>query len=227
MTFFNPVNIIYCDDIEKKLKSIIGSEKHILITTEGSIKRGTVQSQILRQSNMIISNITPNPTLQEIEFNLKEIQNINPSYIVAIGGGSVIDTAKALAACLVHEQDWLQNHFFKQKPFKKQFNPPTIIALPTTAGTGSEMTQWATLWDPETKNKFSLSHPALYPKFSLISAALTLSVPKDQTIFTALDAMSQSLESIWNNNANPISMALASRAVQKVLFHLPRVIDNP
>jgi alcohol dehydrogenase len=101
--------------------------------------------------------------------------------------------------------------------------------VPTTAGTGSEVTSWATVWDTENKKKYSLARPNLYPESAIIDPRLMLGVPKGLTVSTGLDALSHALESIWDVNSNPVSTNHAVFAAREVIECLPRLsrdIDN-
>src|SRR6185503_2425394 len=97
-----------------------------------------------------------------------------------------------------------------------------IIAVPTTAGTGSEVTSWATVWDTQSAKKYSLSRPGLYPGHALIDPALMTGKSRQLTISTGLDALSHALESLWNVNANPVSMHHAVVAARDILTVMPR-----
>ena len=148
-----------------------------------------------------------------------------PQIIVALGGGSVIDAAKVIAAG--------SNGFDAVKRFlvdgagADALTAIPIIAIPTTAGTGSEVTCWAAVWDTEAARKYSLQRRSLYPADALIDPELTLGMPRDLTVSTALDALSHSLESIWNVNGNPVSTNHAVHAATEILTVLPRLADEP
>ena len=126
--------------------------------------------------------------------------------IVALGGGSAIDAAKALASSPRNFQP--VRRFLVEKKGAEALSAVPIIAVPTTAGTGSEVTCWATVWDTEASKKYSLSRRELYPEMALVDPLLTLEMPLDLTVSTGLDALSHALESIWNRNANPFPRPL-------------------
>ena len=143
---------------------------------------------------------------------------------MALGGGSVMDAAKVLAAA-DGDFDKVRRHLETGAGGEALGRIP-IIAIPTTAGTGSEVTSWATVWDTTAKKKYSLSRPNLYPEVALVDPALTLGLPRSVTVSTGLDALSHALESIWNVNANPVSSALAEVAAREVLEALPLLADD-
>ena len=104
-----------------------------------------------------------------------------------------------------------------------------MIAVPTTAGTGSEVTPWATLWDRTSAEhkKYSLHLEQTWPEAALVDPQLTLSLPQVVTRDSNLDALSHALEAIWNVNANPVSDAMAVQAAQTVIQNLPSLLENP
>ena len=149
--------------------------------------------------------------------------------IVAVGGGSTLDLAKilrcrprdggfaSLAAALRGQAPW---------PETEQ---STLWLLPTTAGTGSEVTRWATVWDTDTQPavKRSFDEPFGYATRAIVAPALTLSCPPRLSRDCALDALAHSLEAMWNRHANPISDRLAMRAAQRIVNHLPASLEQP
>ena len=139
--------------------------------------------------------------------------------IVALGGGSAMDTAKVVAAA---NGDFARVREYVEKGTgADRLGRTPIIAVPTTAGTGSEVTCWATVWDTANKKKYSLARPELYPEAAILDPELTLGIPKALTVSTGLDALSHALESLWNTNANPVSANYAVFAAQEVLECLP------
>jgi alcohol dehydrogenase class IV len=111
------------------------------------------------------------------------------------------------------------------KPFAPASVKP-LIAVPTTAGTGSEVTPWATIWDTANQKKYSLHLDATWPEAAIVDPELMLSVPAGVTVSTGLDALSHALESVWNVNANPISDTFAVSAVQDIFACLPALVAD-
>jgi phosphonate metabolism-associated iron-containing alcohol dehydrogenase len=145
---------------------------------------------------------------------------------VAVGGGSAIDTAKAL---MVGTASGRFNDLIDLLATGAAFNPhavKTLVAVPTTAGTGSEVTPWATIWDRERQKKYSLHLPQTWPSVAVIDPELMLSLPASVTLQSGLDALSHALESIWNVNANPVSDTFAISAVSDILDVLPRLMRD-
>ncbi len=217
--YFNPVKIHFGVSFLEAL-NFINERKILLVTSQGFSKRGVVkqlQNALLCRCVGVIDNISPNPQLCDLlnlKANLREFDAI-----IALGGGSVMDSAKFFAA----DEVAVQNGDIK---LPKGASAKPIYAIPTTAGTSSELTKWATIWDNATLTKHSLSDEKLYPKAAFYDANLTLSLPRETTIFTALDALSHAFESIWNNNANPISTHFALKAIAIILRDLPPLCEN-
>ena len=226
--YFNPVDIIFGEDKFFELQKILENKKYVIVThPEDIFKKHT--EQFVDSKNpplMVITEVQPNPDYVDILslsnkffFIAKEID-----FILAIGGGSVIDTAKTLAA--FKGEQVLLTDFIRNKKPAYIIDPIKIIAVPTTSGTSSELTCWATIWDKETKSKFSLAHKSLYPLKAIIDPALMLEKPKNLTIATGLDALSHSMESIWNINANPISAIHGISGSQLIIENLPLLVED-
>ncbi|MDD4548894.1 MAG: phosphonoacetaldehyde reductase [Syntrophomonadaceae bacterium] len=230
--FYNPVKVFMGSGSIHKLPDILGNRKCIIISTVGMKNRGTIdkiKNLCGDKITTIYLDVLPNPTIASVTKASEIINAINTDVLVAIGGGSVIDTAKAVAA--IHhpglQKDWLSLHLKEGNLFPEEFSPLPLIAIPTTAGTGSEVTMWATIWDEATGQKYSLAHIALYPEVTIVDPELTLTLPEEITVTTALDALSHAMEAIWNKNANPISDTLASQAISVIPENLKTVMLNP
>ena len=149
--------------------------------------------------------------------------------LLAVGGGTVMDLAK-LARCrpLDGEFDSLRSALRGQAPWPVQ-HLHRLWLVPTTAGTGSEVTRWATVWDTEQRPcvKRSLDEPFGWAERAFVDPELSLSCPSAVLRDSALDALSHALESLWNRHANPVSGALALAAAQRVLRALPLALRQP
>lgn len=218
--YHNPVKIHFgvkwleaVENLAQRLKDT----KFLLITSQGFSKRGLsaqIQNVLAKQLAGIVDEIAPNPQIKHLQGIKSTLCDFDA--IIALGGGSVIDSAKFLSVDSVFEND----------NFKIKSQPKKLFAFATTSGTSSELTHWATLWDNDAFVKHSLSDEILYPKEAFYDANLTLSLPRQTTIYTALDALSHSFESIWNNNANPISTHYALMAIEIILRDLVELSQN-
>lgn len=142
--------------------------------------------------------------------------------VVALGGGSVLDASKGMVAlkALGGDMGRLDDHLSDGAALPGSMSPIPIIAVPTTAGTGSEVTPWGTLWGDD-GTKLSINDPRLYPSHAILDPTLTLTMPAELTMSTALDAVSHSLEAIWNRRHTVFSDGLAVQAIEQVYQFLP------
>lgn len=230
-TYHNPVEIIFGNGRLSDLPQIVSNRRTILITTPGFTTRGVVDSlkRLLETSLVgVFDCVKGYPTFATVKDISRDIASTDHEVTIALGGGSTLDTAKAAAATIeADDPDWLDAHLKDGEAFPASFRPRPIIAIPTTAGTGSEVTMWATVWDFDEKKKYSISHPALYAEKALLDSKLTLSLPEKDTIYGGLDALSHAMEAIWNKNHNPISDSFALKAIELVIQYLPQAKDDP
>jgi len=227
--YHNPVKIHFGPGIIDNLPNFI-SGKTVLVTTPGTTRREISRkiSKLLGTSLVaLFDRVEPNPTFKTIVDAYRELKQVEYDLIVAIGGGSTIDTAKAVAALDALDSDEvLKDNLKEGVDIPEDFDPKPVIAIPTTAGTGSEVTMWATIWDMEEKKKYSLSHPMLYPRIAILDPELTLTLPGKETIYTGVDALSHAMESIWNKNHNPVSDTFALEAISLIYDYLPKLRDD-
>ncbi len=220
--YFNPVKLKIGRGSLRDIFSLLGGRTALLVTTTGALKRG-LGRRIEELCGGLVVHITDrtvsNPTISSIEECYEEIRGYDFEVIIGLGGGSVLDTAKVVAylSGLNLEQGWL-GYYFREKVAKACGGAPRpVLAIPTTAGTGSEVTSWATVWDEKLKKKYSLSDDLLYPEWALLDPSLTESLPYEVTLSGSLDALSHSMEAVWNRNANPVSTELALRSVEMIM----------
>lgn len=169
-------------------------------------------------------DIASHPTLSHLEDTARALRETPFDAVIAFGGGSVIDSAKVLNLAAASGQ--AVEHLLSGGPPTGGRLPP-LFAIPTTAGTGSEVTPFATVWDRAQRCKRSLEADAAYPAVAIVDPALTDHLPVAATRDTGLDAINQALESVWNRNATPITRALAAQALRSGLAALPRLLDHP
>lgn len=227
-TYRNPVKIVFGSGQFSALPEMIAGRSYALVTyPDGPFseltERLTAKAGL---PELIINDIAPNPDTRLLAEQSARFAGLvkMPDVIVALGGGSVIDSAKVFAASAGDFSKVL--HFLQTKAGEEALSAIPIIAVPTTAGTGSEVTCWATVWDEENSRKFSLAREELYPETALIDPALMLGKPHGLTLATALDALSHSIESIWNVNANPVSARHAVAAATAIVRDLPKLLSD-
>lgn len=227
--YYNPVKVLAGEGIFDNIPEIVPGGKILLVTSPFSVKRGLAEQGVksLKPLNTVIyDSVTPNPELCDLEKAGLELCGHGFASIIALGGGSVIDTAKAFAVMLSNPGASL-SAVLKEKIRTDHGRRIFLLAIPTTSGTGSEITPFATVWDSEAKKKLSLSGERVYPDIALLDPLLTLSVPGDITLNTGLDAISHALESLWNINRSPLSQGTALYSLELSLKALPKALAEP
>ncbi|MED4888208.1 phosphonoacetaldehyde reductase [Lysinibacillus sp. FSL R7-0073] len=222
----NPVQIEFGRGAIEFLPRFIQKRSALLITSQGFVKRGVVERLQKNNSEItqLIANIQPNPTIEQLKDIRTTLDYEKFDVIVALGGGSVIDAAKAIAP--FKKEDKLELLSLLENGLTSDINVKPIIAIPTTAGTGSEVTMWGTVWDDKNKKKYSISDERLYCEVAILDVELHLSIPAEITLQTGLDALSHSLEAIWNKNSNQTSNLYAVQAAKTIIDVLPKLMSD-
>ena len=201
-------------------------EKHLthymIVTTPGFIKRGTLQSffEALTQNDIqysIFHDVKPDPEISDVE-KLKEMFiKDGCQALIAIGGGSVIDCSKAALACVPMKNLDVKIVLHTGRVSKQL---PLLIAVPTTAGTGSEVTAGAVITDPIKKRKYALSHLFLIPKYAVLDASLLTSLPAKMTAYSGMDALTHAIEAYINCFNNRKTNEYALCAIKSIFQYL-------
>ena len=221
-TYHMPTKIVYGNYELENIDKYINGRKTLLITSQGFVKRGLIDKLKSLTNNIVevISDVKSHPEFKDLEIIYNKIKEIDFELILAIGGGSVLDASKFFSVYNKKKEYQFVEDLIKGKLPKKDYNLFPIISIPTTAGTGSEITPWATIWDMDEKKKYSLHLPDLFSEMAIYDPSLTLSVSKVITIQTGLDTLSHALESIWNKNANAITVNYAIKSAKLVVDNL-------
>jgi alcohol dehydrogenase len=202
--------------------------KHVLLVTgKGGFREkfiSRIKKQLGNAELSVYDNVEPNPTHQNVDGGVEVIEKKGCELVVALGGGSVIDAAKLMACIAVNKGNAYEYAFGKKKIEKKGL---PLIAIPTTAGTGSEVTPFAVISDREKKLKAPVRNRQLFPKVAIVDPELTASMPAGLTANTGADALSHALEALWSKKAQPITDYLALRAAKLVFENLKKVCQEP
>lgn len=201
-------------------------EKHLthymIVTTPGFIKRGTLQSffEALTQNDIqysIFHDVKPDPEISDVE-KLKEMFiKDGCQALIAIGGGSVIDCSKAALASVPMKNLDVKTILHTGRVSKQL---PLLIAIPTTAGTGSEVTAGAVITDPIKKRKYALSHLFLIPKYAVLDSSLLTSLPAKMTAYSGMDALTHTIEAYINCFNNRKTNEYALCAIKSIFQYL-------
>jgi alcohol dehydrogenase len=226
--FYNPTAIHVETELAEALERHVEKRETVLFVTKGSTKRGLTAKVLAHHNCHVVDDIPSNPSFDDLRRIEKSCSGIKAEQLVAIGGGSVIDLAKVFSYAWGKGAsiEGLLADLVAGKTLSVGENLP-LIAFATTAGTGSEVTPFATVWDMQNRKKYSVGTANLYPKKAILIPALTVTLPWDVTLSTGLDALTQALESVWNKNWNPLTGSLARTAVEKIMRALPVLKAKP
>lgn len=220
----NKINDIVKELSNKNIKKIL------VVTDENSYKISGAWDYVEKafKENSIIYEIynlvTPNPTVDQIDAATKMGLNFSAQAILAIGGGSPIDTGKSAAILIKYPEN------NARELFEGEFIPTSavpIIVINLTHGTGSEVDRFAVATIPEKAFKPALTCESIYPLYSIDDPALMLTLPPDQTIYVSLDAVHHVIEASTTKLTSPFSIMIAKETVRLVNKYLPIVIKNP
>lgn len=180
-----------------------------------------------RGRKWFVATMGPNPDVTTLESLIHELRAKDSGTIegiIALGGGSVMDSAKVLAVALAHKVDlasWDIRYYFSHHHETALALP--YFCIPTTSGTGAEVTPFGTIWDSEAKKKYSFSAKNLFASAAFLDPSTTLSLPPQETLYGALDALSHALETLWNHNSSTMGQSFARKAIAMVCEAYPKV----
>lgn len=208
--------------------SIQGVKKPLIVTDEGVAKAGLLDTVLkhLKHAGIayaVYDGVVFNPHLETVADGTNKYNQNNCDGLVAVGGGSPMDTAKAVGVEVVHDEPILEYECVEgKKPLSKRIPPLTCI--PTTAGTGSEVTLWAVIKDPAREYKFNVGGPLLAAHLALVDPMLHLSMPTQITAGTGMDALCHAIECYTCAYAQPQTDAVALLAIEYVGKYLRRAV---
>ena len=158
-----------------------------------------------------------NPTVEQLYETFQETRAFEPEVVIAVGGGSILDVGKSL--CCLYGKDLQSPDELRALIQEKAYGHPAArwIGIPTTAGTGSETTCWATIWDPRQDAKRSVECHENYAWAALVDPELAAGMPLKLAVSSALDAVAHAVESYWAKGSNCVSRALALEAIRTVM----------
>lgn len=234
--FYNPVRVIQgrgCTkqtaDLARKLLPEGG--RILLLVWNESVFEQKAFRQLREEKDFSVLPMCfqeSNPTVEQLYGILEKTEPFGPQVVLAVGGGSTLDVGKSL--CCLYGKSITSAEALRIFIEKKQYGPKMAkwIGIPTTAGTGSEVTCWATVWDPKAGVKRSLEDHGNYAYAALVDSSLTESMPLNLAVSSALDAVAHGAESYWAKNSNVVSRALALRAIKLIMGQIDGLLEgNP
>ena len=216
MKSFDIKTKIYFGEHSLERLADIPYKKALIITDPYVVKSGMLQmiTMPLQQGYTeyeIFSDVVPDPPLEKIQNGVKAMLEYDPDCVVAVGGGSAIDSAKAI----------------REFAARSTNKPTAMIAIPTTSGTGSEVTSFAVVTEPDKDIKYPLVSESMLPTEAILDAALVKSVPAAVTADTGMDVLTHAIEAYVSINNNEFSAALAEKAIEICgTFLLRSYLDN-
>jgi alcohol dehydrogenase len=178
-------------------------------------------------AHTLYTRVIPNPDTTSVDAAAQACRDSGADCVVAIGGGSGLDTGKAVRMVVagpadgrVHEYAYKMGDAARPHPRRL----PTFMAIPTTAGTGAEVTPWAVITDPADKTKFGVGGPRSVPDIAIVDPELMLSLPAALTASTGMDALTHLIEAFVSTNHNPLLDAMILDAIGLVARHLPAAV---
>jgi alcohol dehydrogenase len=230
--FYNPVKIISgenaLDSLGYELKQL-GAKRPLIITDQGVAAAGlitlvkTALAGAEIAGDILYDRVPPDSSPQIVDQAAGVYRERDCDDIISVGGGSVIDTGKAVNIVVTENAASLGQ--LKGVKLRKPMQP--FIVIPTTAGTGSEVTYAAMIMDAEKKQKMLFASYLLFPNTAILDPRMTLSLPPLTTAATAMDAMTHAIEACICKPRNPFSNAHSMAAIKLIVNYLPAVLNNP
>ena len=229
VNFFLPTKVLLDEDCVSKNAALFKElgEKALIVTGRNSARaNGSLQdvTEALKSQNIdfeLFDKVESNPTIVTVRDGADVAQKCGADFVIGIGGGSPMDAAKAIAllACQNLSDDEL---------FSGNYAPKILplVLLPTTAGTGSEVTPYSILTNDKAQSKTSIATPLFFPKIAMIDSKYTRGIPLRITINTAIDALSHSIEGMLAIKANSLVDVLAIESISKITRNFKKLLND-
>lgn len=225
-----PVNLIFGRGKADKAGEIAAScgKKALVVTGTGSTKRSGLLDRVVNSlkasgtETAVFDKVTQNPLTTTVYEGVALAKAAGCDMILGVGGGSIMDAAKAISFCCVNDGD-ISDYIFGRKQGKGSL---PIILIPTTCGTGSEGNQIAVLTNPETKDKKALYTMQIMPSVSIVDPDVMMTMPKHVLSSVGFDAFTHALEAYTSKKANPLTDAQALLAIKLITENLPKLMRD-
>jgi len=205
----------------------LGLKKVFLVTDKGVLDAGILGDleKSLKEAGIaydIFSDVEPEPTIQGVEAGTKLLESFGAEGVIGVGGGSALDSAKAIAIMAKNSGNIFDYVGFGKVPVQ----PLPLIAIPTTAGTGSEATFWSVLADKTQGVKLSVGGWNVMPTLAIVDPQLTATLPPELTATTGMDALVHAMEAYVSTNCQPVSEGLAYHAMKLIARSLRQAVNH-
>ena len=235
-----PEKIYFEEGSIQYLEKMPDIERAFIVTDEGMMKLGYVDKILyhLRKRQQyvhseIFSEVEPDPSFDTIKKGVQAMKNFKPDVIIALGGGSPIDAAKGMWLFYEHPEADVEGLKLKFMDIRKRtYKFPKLgtkckmVAIPTTSGTGSEVTSFAVITDKEKNKKYPLADYELTPDVAIVDPDLVRSLPRSVTADTGMDVLTHAIESYVSNMASDYTDGLAEKAVELVFENLEEAYEH-
>ena len=220
------------------LEDLRGRKKAFIVTDKFLYSSGILADLLQKLESMniaadVFADVEPDPTIQLARKGLDRINSFQPDIIIAVGGGSPIDAAKIMWLMYEHPEIKFEDVAMRFMDIRKRIvalpalgTKATMVAVPTTSGTGSEVTPFAVITDAETGNKYPLADYALTPDMAIIDTQLTMKMPKKLTAYSGIDALTHALEARVSVMGSDYTNSMAMEAAKLIFEYLPRCYNN-
>lgn len=211
------------DTLEESARGL--GKKALVVTGKRSARASGSLDRALAQlpGAVVFDGAEENPTTDTCERGAEVCRRNGCDFVVGLGGGSAMDTAKAVAGLALNPGPCAK--YFGRDQFTNGALP--IVAIPTTAGTGSEVTPYSVILDAEARTKKTIAGRCLFPAVALVDPELSVTMPRHMTASTGLDALSQAMEGLVSRRSTPLGDVLALEACRVIEEWLPRAVAEP
>jgi len=228
---FMPTKVVFGRKTIYKLREEVealglNTERVAIVCGKSAVSNGYTEivKKQLSGDIKIFDFVEPDPTVENAKKVLEEVRKFSPSLIVAIGGGSPLDVAKVVSAMLTNKGE-IEDYIGIPEKFKNPAVP--LVAVPTTSGSGSEVTPYAVLTDRKKLRKAPLISRFLFPVLAIDDPDLTITKSSRTTAYTGVDALTHAIEALLSKRRSSISKLYSLKAIKVISESLPRCFGNP
>ena len=234
--FYNPVRTVQGIGCLNQLPKLVEeaapfTQQILLLVWDESLLQQKEFQSLLHGENgnriLVRSLSCSNPELEQLYMMYEQTKNLNIGCVIAVGGGSVLDVGKSL--CCLYGKELASAEDLRTLIAEKRYEKSACrwIGIPTTAGTGSEVTCWATIWDSANSVKYSIETQENYAYAAVVDPQLTQTMPIELAVSSALDAVAHAAESYWAKATNITSRGLALTAIRTIMEQLDALLERP
>ncbi len=236
VNFYRPVEVFFGKGAVEKVGEVARrfGFKAMIVTGKESAKRSGALDKVIRSLNshgiheyVLYNEVIPNPTDRIVNEGARIAVEEKVDFIIGLGGGSALDTAKAISIVSSNEGSVWDYVKYPEGPRLVPYLNRPVICIPTTAGTGSEVDRYSVITNEIRKEKLVLSHSLNYPKVAIVDPELTLTMSPELTAITGFDALTHALESLTNRAENFMAEECSVRAIELISKWLPVAVEEP